>query len=385
MLLRILIVALTLVTVAPASAMEYRLTVGGQKTIDLNGPIDRVAVGEPDVAGVQVLSSRQLMVTGKGAGKTSLLIWVRGWSQPREYELQVYPDAVAVDNIQVQTDIKVVEVSKQALEALDGGFLFRRVTASGDRARAVGFNQQPLNGVNDLVSGSGLGIIRDGANRSLSATINALASNGFAYTLAEPSLVSLSGQPAFFLAGGEFPFPKSSDDGDISVDFKEFGIRLSLTPTVLPGERILLKVAPEVSELNFVDGLQAAGVSVPALQVRRTDTTVQLGAGESFIISGLVSRNTLKNVDKLPLLGDIPILGAFFRSTRLERNDKELLMIVTPYLVRPFARDAELPPLPGEIYRDYEPGFARLLFLDPAPGTRASMPPGMGFAGDTRP
>src|SRR5690606_30234506 len=116
--------------------------------------------------------------------------------------------------------------------------------------------------------------------------------NGYAYTLAEPSLVSLSGQTASFLAGGEFPYPVSNRDGQVQIEFKEFGVRLQLTPTILSENSIMLKVAPEVSDLDFSNGVQASGVAVPSLRVRRTDTSIQLAPGESFVISGLVSRNT---------------------------------------------------------------------------------------------
>ncbi|MEE3215854.1 MAG: type II and III secretion system protein family protein, partial [Pseudomonadota bacterium] len=151
-------------------------------------------------------------------------------------------------------------------------------------------------------------------------------------------------------------------DDQISVDFKEFGIRLQLTPTVLDERRIMLKVAPEVSELDFSRGVQTAGIAVPALNVRRTDTTVQLGNGESFIISGLVSRNIIQSVDKIPGLGDIPVIGAFFRSTRLDRDEKELVMIVTPHLVRPLAAGVDLGPMPGAAFESYDPNFLELMF-----------------------
>src|SRR5690606_4039263 len=147
----------------------------------------------------------------------------------------------------------------------------------------------------------------------LLGVISVLEANGFAYTLAEPSLTAMSGQSATFLAGGEFPIPVEQRDGAVTVEYKEFGVRLTLTPTVLDRDRIMLKVAPEVSELDFTAAVQAAGVSVPALTVRRTETAIQLGDGESFVISGLISRNNTGNVDKVPLLGDLPILGAFFK------------------------------------------------------------------------
>jgi pilus assembly protein CpaC len=187
--------------------------------------------------------------------------------------------------------------------------------------------------------------------------------------LAEPSLTALSGQTASFLAGGEFPYPVpqtsgGSGSGTITVQFREFGVRLNLTPTVLSNSRIAIKVAPEVSDLDFTNGLSISGTTVPGLIIRRTDTTVELGDGETFVISGLVSNNLTNNVDKVPWLGDIPVLGAFFRSTRIDRTEKELIMVVTPHLVRPIARGAALPPLPGESTNGYRPNFAETMFFE---------------------
>lgn len=121
-------------------------------------------------------------------------------------------------------------------------------------------------------------------------------------------------------------------------------------------------MAPEVSELDFSNAVTIQGTIIPALRIRRTDTTISLADGESFIIGGLVSRSTLSNVDKLPGLGNIPILGAFFRSTRFESEDRELLMIVTPRLIRPLRNQAELPPLPGQLWQNYQPGSGSLFW-----------------------
>jgi pilus assembly protein CpaC len=199
----------------------------------------------------------------------------------------------------------------------------------------------------------------------VSAMINALESSGFAYTLARPSLVALSGQSATFLAGGEVPIPvPSSGSNTISIEYKEFGIRLTLTPTVIDHGRISLKVAPEVSELDYSNAVTIQGISVPALTIRRTDTSISLADGESFVISGLISTNNTSSVSKFPGLGDIPILGAFFRDSSVSRQEKELLMIVTPHLVQPLAANAQLPSLPGEKLRNYDPNWYRLYFLE---------------------
>ena len=209
-------------------------------------------------------------------------------------------------------------------------------------------------------------VIGDASNGIL-GVLSMLEGRGLSRTLAEPSLTATSGQTATFLAGGEFPVPVAQSgvsSGGITVQYKEFGVRLSLTPTVLSRQRIALRVAPEVSELDYSAGISISGVAVPALNVRRTETSVELGDGESFVISGLVSSNMLSNVDKVPSLGDVPILGAFFKSTTVSRNDKELIMVVTPHLVRPMRREARLPPLPGERYDAYRPRFDQLIFQE---------------------
>jgi pilus assembly protein CpaC len=150
----------------------------------------------------------------------------------------------------------------------------------------------------------------------------------------------------------------------VSIEYKEFGIRLTLTPTVVSRDRIVLKVAPEVSELDYTNAVNIAGTLVPGLKVRRTDTSISLADGESFVISGLISTRNSSQVDKFPGLGDIPILGAFFRSSNISREERELLMIVTPHLIQPLAATAQLPSLPGEKLRNYDPNWYRLYFLE---------------------
>ncbi len=277
-------------------------------------------------------------------------------------------------DVQVRIDIKIVEVSRSRLQA--AGFYHDRMSPNG-QARGLGgpgslsaFTEE--NGARTATSANGRIPFADAFNffrwgpNSLSV-FSALEANGFAYTLAEPSLTALSGQTATFLAGGEIPIPLrtgSGSDSSISVDYKEFGIRLGLTPTVLDGQRIALRIAPEVSELDENLSVTLGGFNIPGLRVRRTETTVAMADGETFVLSGLVSRQTSSGVDKFPILGDIPIIGAFFRSSRFNRDDKELIMLATPRLVRPFAKDAPLPPLPGEEVRHYDPGYLRFLLQE---------------------
>lgn len=353
------------------------LAQGGQmEWSNPTGTITRAAIGDPNIASVDVLNSQSLLISAKTIGQTSLLVWGRGQSEPTRQKIHVVPSGIQVSDIQVQTDIKVVEISKSALK--EAGFFFGKNSSN----TTVGVGNGDITGA--LFSNSvalpfsdAFNIVIGNQSKNILGAISALNSNGFAYTLAEPSLVTMSGHSATFLAGGEFPYPVSSNDGDISIEFKEFGVRLSLTPTVREDGRILLKVAPEVSELNYNQGVNSSGIVVPGISVRRTDTTIQLGDGESFVISGLISSNTMKNADRLPGLGDIPIIGAFFSASRLEQNDKELMMVVTPHLVKPLAKNAQLPTLPGDVYRRYDPNFFELIFLNKEPD---ELPKGIGFS-----
>ncbi len=368
---------------AESAAESISVTQGMQSTFHSDSEqMVRAAIGDSTIATLDVIDKNTLLVSGKTVGETTLLIWQKNIVDPIKHLVKVESSQLQQQNIQVQTDIKVVEISKNALQ--EAGFFFGK--QSGNTTFGIGSNSA-LSGGNltgELFSNNSFlpfsdafNVVIGDASRGILSTISALNSNGFAYTLAEPSLVTMSGHTSTFLAGGEFPYPKSSKDGEISIEFKEFGVRLNLAPTVLKDDRIQLKVAPEVSELNYNNGVSTSGVIVPGISVRRTDTTVQLGDGESFVISGLISSSTMKNSAKFPGLGDIPILGAFFRSNRLEQNDKELMMIVTPHLVRPLAKTAKTPPLPGAIYKDYKPNFFELIFLQIEP---ESLPDDIGFS-----
>jgi pilus assembly protein CpaC len=175
-------------------------------------------------------------------------------------------------------------------------------------------------------------------------TLDAGETVGLVSTLAQPNLTALSGETADFLAGGEFPIPLSQGLGSTSIEYKKFGVSLSYTPTVLANGRISLRVRPEVSELSSEGAIVLNGFQIPALTVRRTETTVELGSGQSFMIAGLMKNNTQNSIKKLPGAGDLPILGALFRSTSFQKGETELVIIVTPYLVNPVdAKDIKLP------------------------------------------
>jgi len=421
-------------------ADELQLVTGDQHVYVHAKPVKRVAVGSPDIVGITMLTSRNIMITGKQVGVTEISIWEseKAAAPARQFKVAVslntalekqrlqFSKAIkllpagnqaaisgeaesledhalarqAIDKAstvpmdatlssfdnQVQIDIKVVEVSRQNM--MRAGFFLgknsRNTTLgigspgnlSGVHSEGGGFILDSASGF--LPNASAFNFVAGNASRGLLGTLSILEANGFAYTLAEPSLTAFSGQSASFLAGGEFPVPiraGAGGDSTVTIRYKEYGVRLMLTPTVLDTNRIFLKVSPEVSEIDFSNAVQSGGVAVPGLRVRRTDTSVSLGDGESFVISGLVSRNTLQNVDKFPGLGNLPIIGAFFRSTRFDREDKELLMIVTPHLVKPIAKDAAMPALPGGNLREYNPSFSDLFFqkgIKPDTGTPAT-------------
>jgi pilus assembly protein CpaC len=203
----------------------------------------------------------------------------------------------------------------------------------------------------------------------LDNVIQALADDQLIHLLAEPNLTTMSGEPANFLVGGEFPIPVATQANTISVDFKQYGISLSFVPTVLDKDKIVLHVRPEVSALDKANGVTfffgvgntATGLSIPALTVRRADTTVELGSGQSFAIAGLLEDQTTLTGNSLPGLGELPILGALFRSDSFQRQEDELVIVVTPYIVRP-VNDATALKLPTDGWRP-PTDIERILFL----------------------
>ncbi len=198
--------------------------------------------------------------------------------------------------------------------------------------------------VNPLSFG-GIGAVVSKGSFSLGASLDALESDGLLKILAEPNLVALSGEQAEFLAGGEFPIPVATgNDGNISIEFKPFGVSVSFIPYVLAENRIRLTVLPEVSELNNTEGITTGGVTVPALTTRRAKTTVELAPGESFMIAGLIRDEVATSLRQIPGINEIPVLSALLRSTDFERNETELVIAVTPYLVDPLkSSDVKLP------------------------------------------
>ena len=357
---------------------------GLQQELRLPVSISRAAVGDPRVADVHAVGSDALLLTAIGPGATSLSLWTSCSTTPRQTMVFVRGRAAAdmastyvppsMDGelpSQVQADIRFVEVSRTKLKEAGARLFFKGsnnslIGSPGTVPNTVVTpGSVPVTKPSIPLDNGAFNIVWGGGSSRFLAAINALETTGFAYTLARPSLTVLSGMTASFLAGGEIPIPVPSSGSDsLSIEYKEFGVRLALSPTVVSRDRINLKVAPEVSELDYTNGVAIAGVTVPALKVRRTDTSISLADGESFVISGLINTSNRSGVDKFPGLGNLPVIGALFRQSTVQREETELLMVVTPHLVRPLAANAQLPELPGEGLRNYDPSWGRLFFLE---------------------
>jgi pilus assembly protein CpaC len=188
-------------------------------------------------------------------------------------------------------------------------------------------------------------------------SLDIAADDGLATILAEPNLTALSGETASFLAGGEFPIPVSQSLGAVTIEYKQYGVGLAFTPVVLADGRISMRVRPEVSQLSDAGSVKLNGFTVPALTTRRAETTVELGSGQSMMIAGLLQNTANNSIDKAPFLGDIPVLGALFRSTHFQKQETELVVIVTPYLVRPVSGQLATPidgyRVPDDVQRDF--------------------------------
>lgn len=209
--------------------------------------------------------------------------------------------------------------------------------------------QTDANGTSTLTLTDALNIFLLRRDLNLGATIRALQTKSFFEVIAEPNVLAIDGKLASFLAGGEFPYPTLQGGGGglgaVTIQFREFGVRLNFVPTVTPRGTIHLELAPEVSALDFTSGLVFQGFRIPALTVRRVHTEIELEAGQSFAIGGLLDRRTTETFNKIPGIGDIPILGKLFQSRSLQKDNSELLMIATPELVRPIPAGQKLPDL----------------------------------------
>ena len=383
-------------TAAP-SAEPVAVEVGAGQLIRLSAPAEALFVANPAVADVQVKSPRLIYVFGKLPGETTLyavgaedevLLETRvtvahNLTRLREAIAIARPDArievASVDESILLTGIAPSPGAAEDVRAIASRLLGEegriinavRVTmpmqvnlrvriaeVSRDVGKRLGVSWEALRTTGQFVFGLGTGALGagaaavagnvvalgyDGQRTDANALIDALDDQGLLTVLAEPNLTAMTGESANFLAGGEFPIPVPQEDGVITIDYRSFGVSLSFVPVVLEDGRIHLRVLTEVSQLSAAGALQFNGFNVPALTTRQAETAVQLGSGQSFAIAGLLSNTTNQDVSRFPGLGDLPVLGTLFRSTRFQREETELVVIVTPYLVRPVDGQMALP------------------------------------------
>ena len=246
---------------------------------------------------------------------------------------------------QVNLRVRIADVSRTVVNEL--GFSWDAIFDSSDFLFQISTGLTPALsglGTGDAAADSTLGALSsyEGGDVDINNLIDALASDGLVTILAEPNLTALSGETASFLAGGEFPVPVTSD-GSITIEFRQFGVSLAFTPTILSDNRISMRVRPEVSELSTVGAIEVDGLEIPGLSTRRVETTVELASGQSFAIAGLRLNTQIQDYDDIPGLGSIPIFGALFQQNSLQKKETELLIVVTPYIVRPVNTEMSLP------------------------------------------
>ena len=381
-----------------SEAQRLDLGVGKSKVVDLTMPIKRASLANPEVADTVVLSPKQIYLTGKAIGVTTLTLWKEDGdlfsvfdirvtpdlSQLREQLHKMLPDEQDVqviatnDHVTLSGTVSNLARQSRALEIAEpyapkkvvnllqvGGaqqvmLEVRVAEMNRDLVRRIGVNMNGVGGgnnfgvtalnsittlqgpaglsspLNQLVTGAVNALVRfQTGDITWTTFIDALKEEDVLKVLAKPTLVAVSGQEAQFLSGGEFPFPVPQAFGVITIQYKKFGVGLAFTPTVLSNDRISMAVSPEVSELNFANALSIQGFTVPTISTRRATTVVELADGQSFAIAGLLRDNVRESVQKFPVLGDIPVLGALFRSSRFLKNQTELVIIVTPHFVKP--------------------------------------------------
>jgi pilus assembly protein CpaC len=358
---------------------------GTSALITVVSPAERVSLGDPSIADAIPVSPTEILVNGQQVGTTSLLVWDRA-GRVNLYTIEVTADIGALERqlatlfpdlpIRLTAMGEAVVVSGTVRDALAARRVLEIVRASGARVinnlvapsalqvllhvriaevnrsaiQALGadlffLNPHRYGEVNDLerieLETLSSGLVRlfllgdNGA--ALEAAIRALRTRGDFRSLAEPNLVTLEGEQASFLAGGEFPFPsvQTGAQQQVTIQWKEFGVRLNFTPWVTNDGRIRLTVEPEVSSLDFGSGLQFAGFTIPTLLTRRASTDVELRPGQHLAIAGLLDNQQEASVTKIPLLGDLPIIGTFFSMRERRDRQTELLVIVTPHIVEP--------------------------------------------------
>jgi pilus assembly protein CpaC len=388
-----------------AQSGSLTLQAGTGRIVTTRAPVTEIFVADPKVAQVRPASTTSMFVFGVAAGQTTIAVVGSDGRAVGNYVVTVQPSAfgagsamAAIARVLPQARVHVeaepkgllltgTVASPAAAETAqgiasaylaDGQVVDNRLTVAGlqqiglrvriaemsrSLTNALGINWQALGTIGrfsivgqtatvlSAASGMTPSRLSLGYRPNVNALIDALASDNLVRVLAEPNLTAISGETASFLVGGEFPIPVGQENNSVTIEFKQYGVALAFVPTVMSDDRIRLHVRPEVSQLTQQGAVQVqagnSSISVPALTVRRAETTVELGSGQSFAIAGLLQYDASAVASYVPLIGNIPILGELFRSESFQRNETELVILVTPYLVRPVDNAAVLQ-LPGQ-------------------------------------
>jgi len=393
------------------AATSLQIEANRGRLVRLERAAATVFIANPDVADIQVKSPTLIYLMGKKAGQTTLFAVDNAEAVLANIEIAVTHNlerlSRAVHDLHPEADIRISSIDgavivdgivesasaaenvRRLAESFAGGpeavinriavtapsqinLRVRVAEVSRDIDKQLGLNWNAIGSLGGL----SIGLVTSnpffsnvttqtlamgaspGKNWDINAVIDAMEGEGLVKVLAEPNLTALSGETASFLAGGEFPILVPDSDGRVTIKFKKFGVSLAFTPTLLGGDRINLHVRPEVSQLSNANSVTLNNFEIPSLVTRRAETTVELGSGQSFAIAGLLQNNVTHNINKFPGLGDIPVLGGLFRSDRFQREESELVILVTPYVVQPTTKakllaaptDGFAPPHDGERY-----------------------------------
>ncbi|UCF19993.1 MAG: pilus assembly protein N-terminal domain-containing protein [Gemmatimonadota bacterium] len=324
------------------------MSVGRSIPMTTRTAIQRVSVANPSVADVVVITERELVLNALDSGDTDLLIWLQDGTKVH-YRVSVHSPT---DRKQVLLEVRIAEADRDLLRELGFSFLWSDQHSRAGTGNFATRDPNPDGTVPIRDTGQFATILSVGEIDNLIGMLELQETSGRFRILAEPNLVAANGEEAEFLAGGEIPIPVAQTTASggiptVTIDWREFGIKLNFTPEILSEELVKLKIEPEVSNLDFANAVTIAGFAVPALRTRRATTTLDLREGQTLAIAGLLSSQTEKVVTGLPLLKDIPILGLLFSSQRYQRNETELLVLVTPHVVDPMQAPPP-PPMPGE-------------------------------------
>ncbi len=315
-----------------ASRGEVKVLLGQSEVLSFAAPIKRISIANPDVADATVVTPSQVLINGKLAGATSLVVW------DENEVFAIYRVEVGEERLPQQILLKVrfTEINDNALKELGLDFWKKNIDLGGKKADLGLFSGKVNTPSDPLGLADAVDIFFSIPELDFSTIMRALEEKSLLTVLAKPNLCAVNGAEASFLAGGEFPVPIVSGAAgtqSVTIQFKEFGVRLRFLPRIIDSTRINLKIAAEVSSLDFDNGITLSGFNVPALSARKAETTVEMEQGRFLAIGGLLSREMARHVSQIPLLGSIPVLGQLFKSTRFQHKESELLIVVTPEIV----------------------------------------------------